>query len=290
MLARKVLDHLEGNNMKIAFFYEHGQIKEIGTGHKYRSGFIARELRRRGHTTWMLEDNPSYDDADLVVIDHMFSQKNIIDEIKSKNKKVVLIDGAVEDTELVDLSISPFYNTKSQYRGINYIAIPSAWEKYRTYNKSNSVFISMGGFDANNYAEMIIKVLKEYNLNAVVAKSINHPDFSKVYSNAVMFEEEDLYTAMRECTIGIVNGGLTLFQSLHYGLPCVAVPQYAHQRNNIEYVQHCCSLAEPNEEDLKLKIKWFIDSEYFRESISKLAQHSVDGKGIQRICALIEKI
>lgn len=276
--------------MKITFFYEHGQIREIGTGHKYRSNNLARELRHRGHTTWTMEENPNYDDADIVVIDHVFSQKQLIEEIKKKNKKVVLIDGAEEDVGLVDLSISACYNDKASYQGVRYLALPqtATWEKYRPYIKSKSVFVAMGGYDANNYAEMIIGVLRELGLNAVVAKSINHPDFSKTYSNAIMFEEEDYYTAMRECIIGVVNGGLTLFQGLYYGLPCVAVPQYEHQKNNIEYVQHCCLPAEPNAEDLKLKIKWFTDSEYFRESVSKLAQYCIDGKGIQRICALIE--
>lgn len=277
--------------MKIAFFYEYGAVNQIGMGHKYRSTFISKELKHRRHEVWTLEGNPNYDEADLVVIDHIFSQKSLIKELKNKNKKIVLIDGAEEDADLVDLSISPFYNSKAQYGGINYIAVPPSWgERYRIYNKSNTVFISMGGFDANNYAELAIKVLKELGLNALVVKSINHPDFASLYSNVSIFNGDDLYAAMKDCFMGIVNGGLTLFQSLHYGLPCIAIPQYSHQKDNIEYVQHCCSPAEPNEEDLKMKINWFLNGEQYRNNISKLSQHCVDGKGVQRICELIEKL
>lgn len=278
--------------MKIAFFYEFGQIKEIGMGHKYRSKNLAIELRRRGHTTWMFEDNSDYNDADVVVIDHLFTQKDLIQQIRAKNKKIVLIDGAKEDVSLVDLSISAIYNEKAEYRGVQYIALPQTmeWTKYRPYNKSKSIFVGMGGFDNGNYAEIAIRAAKNLNLDVIIAKSINHQDYSTIYPGVIMFEGEDYYTAMKECMIGVMNGGLTLFQGLHYGLPCVAIPQYDHQKDNILTVQHCCSIAEPNEEDVSLKMQWFLNSESFRESISKLAQYCIDGKGIQRICTLIENL
>lgn len=276
--------------MHIVLYNEYGPKYEIGMGHKYRCMELGRELKRRGHKVSNVEDGILMADNDVLVIDHMYSQKDLIQRAKSAGMKVVLIDGAEEDVGLTDISISAFINQKATYKGIKYIAFPTSlsWDKYRPYNKSNSVFVGFGGFDANNYAEMAIRVLKNFGLNAVVAKSINHPNFKDLQSNVEMFEEEDYYTAMRECIIGIVNGGLTLFQALYYGLPCVAIPQYEHQKENIGSVSICCMPAEPNEEDLQLKIKWLMDSEYLREHTSRLAQHFVDGKGVVRICNLIE--
>jgi len=276
--------------MKITFFFEHGQVNEIGTGHLYRTKVLSEELKRRGHKISNVEDGVLISDNDVLVIDHMFPQTDLIQRAKAAGMKVVLIDGAAQDASSVDTSISAFVNPAATHKGIYYVVFPTnlSWDKYRPYKKSNSVFIGMGGYDANNYAKMAIEVLQDFGMNAIVAKSLNHPNFKEQYSNVVMFEEEDYYTAMRECIIGIVNGGLTLFQALYYGLPCVAIPQYEHQNNNIEYVSHCCLPAEPNKEDLKLKISWLMNSEYYREDLSRLAQHYIDGKGIARVCSLIE--
>ena len=203
--------------------------------------------------------------------------------------KVVLIDGAEEDTQLADLSISAFYNAKSEYQGAKYIVIPKCyeWSRYRSYIKNDTVFVGMGGFDAGQYAQKIIEILKEMGLLAVVAKSINHPNFEDSFSNVKIFEEENYYDAMTECKIAITNGGLTFFQALHFGMPTIAIPQYEHQRNNISPLNHCCMSAEIDD-NIKDIIKYLIGSEYYRKSLSTLSQHFVDGRGLERVCDLIE--
>lgn len=274
--------------MRVAFFYEFGAKKEIGTGHKYRSLNIQNRLVRLGHSIVDIDDNP-----DVLVVDHVFSQAELIRKAKSAGTKVVLIDGAEEDVELVDLSISAFYNAKSQHRGIRYIIIPKSydWSRYNSDTKYNTVFVGMGGFDANNIAERVIKILAEFGLNALVAKSINHDDLKQRFSNVGIFEEDDYYTAFKECKFAITNGGLTLFQALHFGIPTVAIPQYDHQKNNISAVDMCCeSVSLEDESGLRSIIDRFSNSESYRHSISLLSQKIVDGKGLERACSLIEKV
>jgi len=47
-------------------------------------------------------------------------------------------------------------------------------DRYSVDKKSKCVFVGMGGFDYNNLAESIIKILKTLDLYAIVAKSNNH--------------------------------------------------------------------------------------------------------------------
>jgi len=278
--------------MHVAFFCEYGQKDNIGTGHLYRSKEIARLLEQRGHKTSFLENGVLIAGPDVLVIDHMYSQADLIAKAKSAGMQVVLIDGASEDVNLVDASISAFANRKAFYRGVKYMAFPITrmWHRYLTSKKSNTVFVGMGGFDRNNHAQIVLEVLDKLNLNAIVAKSINHPNFKDTFSRVEMFEEENYYDAMHECLIGITNGGLTLFQSLYFGLPCIAVPQYEHQKTNIGYVSHCCEPCEPDPKLLEERIKWLVGNEYHRESLSRLAQNYVDGKGPARICKIIEDL
>ena len=276
--------------MKIAFYREYGAKKEIGMGHFYRSKTISEALKRKGHNISFIDDGILTNDVQVLIIDHISSQNSLILQAKSAGMKIVLIDGAEEDVSLADLSISAFFNKSSQYKGIKYVVVPYHYstDRYRPYKKNKSILISMGGYDANNYAELILDVLDELGLNAIVTKSINHQDLKTKYPRIEIFDEEDYYVPMNECIIGIVNGGLTLFQGLYYGLPCLAIPQYEHQKWNIEGVSHCCVPTEPNKDDIKDKIKWLLDSEYLRESMSKLAQYWVDGKGTARVCDLVE--
>lgn len=276
--------------MKVNFFYESGEIEEIGTGHKYRSIEIANELQKRGHDTVFLSDERS----DVLIIDHMDSKIDLIKEAKNNKIKVVLIDGDEKDIDYVDLSISAFTNTRSQYKGINYIVFPrdsySIWNKYKTDSSKKSVFVSMGGYDINNLAELVLEVLDEMGLDAIVTKSINHGNLGEKFSRAEVFSEENYYNAMRECIIGVTNGGLTMFQSLFYGMPTIVVPQYEHQKINIDAVKHCCLSAETNKSDIKDKVNRVMGSEYLRTKLSIFSTQHVDGKGASRVAALIEGV
>lgn len=278
--------------MHIAFCYEYGEKDEIGTGHLYRSKTIANMLQKRGHAITLMAPGNDPPKADVLVIDHMHVQKDLILKAKNLGIKVVLIDGAEEDVGLVDASISAFVNKKAQYTGFKYLAFPlgMSWDKYRVHNKSNTVFVGMGGFDKNNLAEMVLGVLDKLNLNAIVVKSINHPDFRQKFSKVEVFVEDNYYDAMHGCLIGITNGGLTLFQSLHYGLPCIAIPQYEHQKINIGHASHCCEPCEADEDKLEQRIRWLVGNEYHRESLTRLAQYHIDGKGPARICNIIEEL
>jgi len=100
--------------MQITFFCEHGKKKEIGTGHLYRSLELMERLKSLGHKVDFMDDGILMSNTDILVIDHMHSQKSLIERAKHAEMKVVLIDGAPEDTELVDASISAFANPKAQ--------------------------------------------------------------------------------------------------------------------------------------------------------------------------------
>jgi len=276
--------------VKISFYRDHGAIREIGKGHLYRTKAISRELAKRGHSVANIEDDVLYSDLDALVIDHIHSQKEIIMRAKQAKIKVILIDGAVEDVALVDVSISAMYNPIAQFSGLKYVCIPTEGRTnyYSVGRKSKNVFVAMGGFDANNIAEMIVDALGGIGLYAIVAKSINH-DFAP-YSNMEFFEEENYYDAMNECTIAVTNGGLSLFQLLYYGMPCVAIPQYKHQSKNISFVSGCCVKCMPEKDEIKEKVKFLMDDEYAKIDFSIFGSNVIDGKGCERVCDIIEGV
>lgn len=273
--------------MRIGFWYEYGRINEMGTDHKFRSQSIGKALSKLGHKVYFIEDDVITNDLDILIIDHMFPPKSVVARAKSAGIKTIIIDGKDQDA---DIAISAFLNENANYKGSQFTMFPvfPHTTKYNVEKYSSSVFVGMGGFDKNNYTNMILEVLNKMNINAIVAKSINHPDFRRTFPNMEFFEEENYYDAMHECALAITNGGLTFFQALHYGIPTIAIPQYEHQKTNILSLEHCCIYCEPNRDEIKSNIKKILSSSYYRNILSAFSKYYVDGKGVERICDIIE--
>jgi spore coat polysaccharide biosynthesis predicted glycosyltransferase SpsG len=268
--------------MNVAFHYESGAIKEVGLGHHYRTRILESELKRRGHKL------VNADQCSVLIVDHVHPQRDVILAHKARGACVVLIDGAPEDTELVDLSISAVVNRKAQLTGLQYLIIPQlrGFSRYSPRTQSSTVFVSMGGYDYNDYTSLAVKAITTLGFKALVTKSLDRKPPRQ--SNVGVFNEQDYYTAMKECVAAITNGGLTMFQALHYGMPTIPLPQYDHQKDNIRSVNVCCVPAEPTEQDLTEKLKWVMQAENYRESLSVLAKHFVGGDGVYRVCDAIE--
>lgn len=273
--------------MNISFWYEYGQIKEIGTGHKYRSEALGRNLKKRGHQIFYNENFPN---ADIIVVDHMFPQTTFIDYWKAKRKKIVLIDGAEKDVPLVDLSISASVNDSAQFKGADYVVFePNCTNvKYNPQIESDRVFVGLGGYDAGNFLEGVLDVvINLFGLKVIVAESINHTNkmFEIYEESAERHKNYNPYELMRGCFMGITNGGLTLFQALHFGLPTIALPQYLHQEFNIaDLADGCCW---PTQLDGLEDLIGEMDDKR-RLELSAKAERKFDGRGIERVCDLIE--
>lgn len=276
--------------MHVSLFCEHGERREIGTGHLYRLKEISRELSSRGHITTWVHNRECHPQAEVLVVDHIHSQRGLILKAKAAGIKVVLIDGAEEDVELVDASISAIYNSLAQYKGAKYFAIPrpSYSETYRLDTKAKTVFVAMGGFDANNIAYKVVRILESMGVPAIVARSINHSDFRMFFNNVEVLTGDDYYNAMQDCVIGITNGGHTLMQAMCYGLPTIAIPQYEHQLTNIKMFPEGC--VESDTLRLKSHVEELLESSYRRESLSRFAKNYIDGRGSARICSIIEDL
>lgn len=273
--------------MKIGFFYEWGHKPEIGTGHKYRCRIISNEMQSRGHKVYMMEDGVLLSDTDILVIDHVNSQKELIKQASAAEIKSVLIDGAEKDVARVDESISAIFNENARHTGLKYMCFPTAG-KIGCYNpdiKSSVVFVGVGGYDCNNLAEFAVDILADLGLNAIVARGINH-SFSR--SNMEFYDGDCYFDAMSECLFGIVAGGLTLFQSLFYGLPVVSIPQYEHQKKNIFMVSECCLPASKS--TLGREVKRLLKSSYLRTKLSVFGSNMIDGNGCHRVCNIIEAV
>ena len=277
--------------MSISFYYEYGRKKEIGTGHKFRSRLLGDILKKRGYRVDYTEEEVITSDTDVLVVDHIASKSGLINTAKTNHLPVVLIDGAAEDIDLVDASISAFVNKNAKYTGSKYVVIPKCtWSRHNIYvgNKKKCVFVGIGGYDYSKTIPQILKVLKELGLSAIIAPNINQVNYRDIMSSVeIMSSDDDYYDAMHECMMAITSGGLTFFQAIHYGIPTIAMPQYEHQHINIDACMHC-SIKARDINEIKNNISVLQNSEYYRLSLSTLSRHYIDGLGAERVADIIE--
>jgi spore coat polysaccharide biosynthesis predicted glycosyltransferase SpsG len=247
----------------------------------YRCKLLGYELKKRGHK--LVEDQ-----GQLLIVDHELPQHQTLAECKSAGIKTVLLDGSEEEVESADLSISPLQNSKAQHTGYAFIVVPPirGLRNYSPRTKSRTIYVSVGETDRYSYAQIAINAAEELGLKALVVKSDNHKNLAQ-FKHVGTFAENDYYSAMSECIIAVTNGGLSMFQCLHYGIPTIPLPQNDKQKRNINFMDVCCVPSPANE--IAQQIRWLVDGENYRESLSVLSQHFVSGTGINKTCDLIER-
>lgn len=252
--------------MKISF-YTHNDYENLK-----RRDILSKEFTNRGHQ--VVDCN-----SDVLIIDHIYSQREMIEGLK--NEKTVLIDGSEIDVEIVNTSVSAFYNKRARYFGNKYIIVPKCKESYRPGINSKTVFINAGLVD-DGFATHMVEILSEIGLHAIVGRSINHV---KRILDSEFVSEDQRYDAMRECVIGVSNYNSCAFEALAYGLPMIIFPGC---EKNIKNFSECCIIKTQGAEDLKNEILNLIGDEYKRNKMSLMAQYFVDGNAVERICNFVE--
>lgn len=268
--------------MNIVFFSEIN--KDMGLRYKYRAEEIGKTLSNVEYT----KEDIIMNDWDVLVIDSINRKKGMIDRARQSDTRVVLIDGHADDIELADLSVSAAYNANAQYIGSKYIVVPEHkswnWNRYRPYTKSKIIFVSI---DDTELTANILNILDELEINAIITNTnISRDNFSRIE----IFDEEDYYHAMHECILAITDGGMSFLQTLHYGMPTIAIEKNKYHSANIGLLKHCCLESKLNKNEIKDKISCIMNNEYFRKSLSLLSTHFVDGKGAERIRKLIKEL
>lgn len=250
----------------------------------FRSKLISQHSKKMGHR--VIWSDYGYLDCDMLVIDMAVSQ---LDFMKSVSYSyLTVIDGSEIDTIYSDLSISAWANRHAQFMGLKYIVVPEL--KIPRYNghKSKTMFISVGEMDVYGIVEKALPLLHRAGYFAIVDPSCNHYGLRNRFKNVGVFDGNDVYDAMSECFAAITDGGNCFLQSLHYGLPTVAVPQKS-QKKIVNLLSNCC-IKSFEGAGLGLPLEQLRENSYLRDKLSLAGQLTIDGQGAMRISRMMESI
>lgn len=171
-----------------------------------------------------------------------------------------------------------------------------------------TVFVTTGGTDSYNMLEGIIYRMKECGLGRMKKCIVAGKFYDRIDDLKAMAEEDntievyhdisDICGIMRKCDIAVSAGGTTMIELCSCGIPTVCFSVADNQmpainafseKGIIKYAGDVRKNREKVMDNIIGNIRLMKDNYELREELSKKAKCVVDGRGAERIAAVILK-
>lgn len=245
----------------------------------------------------------------LVINDIQDTTQEYMQSIKAQNIKMINFDDTTNNVKMAACLIDANRKEKEgKCFGPKYIVLPSIYAKQakktrRIKKKVRSIGIAMGGSDPNNLTEKTLRSLNEkvpdsIELIAVIGPGFENKEALLEWENKgnISFLEGiyDLSEFFLTVDIAIVNGGITMYESLCLGTPTLVLAQNKPQAKNARRMEKHSAVfylgegAKISDKKVIRKTNALIESLQAREKLSNKAKSVIDGKGIFRALEQIE--
>ncbi|WP_061230954.1 glycosyl transferase family 28 [Leptospira weilii] len=318
--------------MVIAFRVDGGNRPDVAMGHIYRSCLIAdrlkakykiifisqdqedfrpghQEIRKRGYDLYLTQDNRvdfllNKINPAFAVIDLYEYSKSILEPFVSKKVPILTFDHFDDSKLLSHFTINPvLIGGRGEYDGLKYTVIPNPL-RFAKKKNVEEIFLSFGGYDYGKISKRVLQILSkvagEFKINLVIGSSFPKDNILELIekdSRVRLFENpKNFNEILARSDIAVVAGGLTFFQSLSEGIPCIVICQYEHQKEtaqaigNSEMFRLLGVFDEIEDRDIQSSLEELINDSRKREQYSKAGIRSIDGLGLNRIINIIESV
>lgn len=257
--------------------------------------------------------------TDVVITDSYAIDEGYLTEIKKIVPLLVSIDDLAEIFFPSDIVINQnIYAKNLNYRsltgktefllGPKYTLLREEFSnlgKRKINEKVKNVLITLGGSDFFNLTPKILKLLdgisQDFEITVVIGpffKNIVEIERTTKEINKkveLVYNSHKMNKIMLASDLAVTGGGITLHELAVTGTPALAFCLADNQLRNIKGMAETGTLINMGwgnnwgEERFYKKINELIDNHVLRRRVSKLGQELVDGKGSQRVSAVIEK-
>lgn len=198
------------------------------------------------------------------------------------------------------------YNKKTAYYiGEKYFIIDRNFflkPKDSIREECNRILVSFGAADPCNLTCRILKILVklavEININVILGPAYNYRrELNKLLQNSrrditTKTNVKNMYNEIMNADIGIVSGGDTCLEMIYTGTPTMIIPSIWYEKETAGYLAEkgaaeCVYLDEGDEKILN-GIEDLIHNYSKRKSLSRIGRKIIDGKGIERVFAIIK--
>ncbi len=303
-LIEKLLTQRLLKEKQIYIMYRHEKGFELAKSLINKSNYNFKKIEFKANKIKVEEELILKSNANLIVFDVLEANKNLLLNLKKAKRYLIGFDdvglGArYYDNHIISL-IEPKVHNNNSYIGYKYLNLSETIKK-KTYTRKNvkNIVISVGGNDKRQLVKLLILVLKsnsnKLNYSFIISKETYlkvKKIKTKIFNNKNFIfhvNPKNYSEIVASADIGIVSGGLTLFEFASAGVPTICIPQHKHQLINIVKLEKkniTIGLKNMVKVD-KLEIKKHID--YLRYNyIARKKMYSnsikyIDVKGLKRI-------
>ena len=284
-------------------------MQEMHQGLSHESAFqLLVDLIQRNRTSLLIMDRPRYPDG----LCHLLKQF----EREHHHPAVVAFGAAEMPTDCVDMIIDANRDKADAGKfdgsitaalfGPQYAALAPDFAKARKRFSIRDSFerlvISMGGSDPNLVTLVAYQVavrLEDLMIDIVLGPAFSDDNWRRlepyidetrttIHRSVDHKELADIFSRADGC---IVSGGITMFEAAAVGLPTIVISQNEPQLSNaMRLASHGAMIdaglfSQTSAEDIASMLANWQSSRDLRIELSRRGSETVDGKGLERICA-----
>ena len=314
-LAKTLVDSQSLNLEDICFFTRNDDGYHLGDSYLEGSGFnyqVFNNNKLKANSVSEIEILCN-ENADLILLDRLQTSRELIQALKSYNKKVVTFDDYGEGRIYADIAISSIFDdvpdSKNLIKGYEYLILSQNEYNLSTYNdRVQNIVVTFGGNDNRDICSHFLSNVESISQNISIQIILGKIDEKIFQSHLRQIESkknrhniqififpENYHQIISNADIAVSSGGLSIFEFSAYGIPTIGIPQYEHQLRTIENLEeHGISILgskgmELSNEKFLDAINSLIGDNKLRKSMAFNARNQIDGKGAHRIKDLFEK-
>ena len=242
---------------------------------------------------------------EVVVIDKLNTEADYMRRVKKTGVVLVTMDDLGEGQKYADITINAIVGGGvSPFEGPKYVVLSEGKVTRKVIRKRcKSILISFGGYDHLGLTLRTMKALEDLNKDIDIIVAIGsafrmQTELDEFLSNSkrcfiVKRDVDNFRELLANVDIAIISGGLTLFEALAAGTPCIVISQYNHQyQNALKYETEGglinLGVGETiSDRAIKEKVALLRDDVSLRRKLARASQELIDGEGLARVSNLI---
>lgn len=294
------------------------------------SGFAAEYLESRGIADVGIigEDTEEFDailasGPGIVIFDVGNTTHAAVAGLKDNGVYVITFDDLGDGRYLadivVDANLTPKTNPKPMETPTSYLLGPmyvvfnketlAARRKRRHFRELRRIVVTCGGTDPSGVTPRIVAALgavdTDIDVDVVLGpgftptRELNEVILAAPREFDISQNPADLAVKLRTADLGILSGGLTIFEAAYLGLPSIVISQSETQARNVIPLAERGAIADFGPATAKSAASLFaklpaeiqrLTDASLRRTMGEAGQSFVDGKGVKRLMQEIKRL
>jgi len=253
---------------------------------------------------------------DYIIVDALKVSEKIMELFKEKTKILLSLDNVGQGRFFSDILINILYRRKPKLKepkieinDFSYLILNKNFKRFnlkeKVINKEvKKILITQGGSDTYGVVPKIVKnlggLLRELEIYVLIGPAFKHrQELTTLIRNnnlniEILENVTEAWKLFYEMDIAISAGGMTLFELLCIGVPCIALTQEYKEMETINYLKNLnlvdiLGLYEKiQNNDLLSKTVGLMNDYNTRTKMSRRSKQVIDGEGCERVTYLIE--